>query len=100
MLYFFDFQPLADRRNCGAGGFFANLDQGGAASEIVVAEAGDVRLNHQVGAGAGLGAVNILCYGEALSDDVKNMARAAIATLPMAPQADGKNFVGAHVASR
>ena len=92
MLRLLKFQPLVDRWERGPGCFFADLDQRGAAAEVIIAVAGDIRFNHQISAAAGLGAIHILGNREALPYHVKYMPR-SIGVVPVAAQTDREDFI-------
>src|ERR1700693_2282447 len=53
-------EALADFGQSGAGGAFSEEDEFCAVLEVIVAVAGDIGLDHQIGASSGLRAIHIL----------------------------------------
>src|SRR5207248_3491908 len=68
-----DFKPLADFRQCGVGYAFPESNELGTAFEIVVAIAGDIGFDYEIGALLGLNTIHILRDGKALADDIENV---------------------------
>ena len=79
--------------------YFTGANQFGGAFEIVIAEAGHIRLDHQIGGATPKMAHHVLRDGEGLSDDVKKIPRRAIFG-PLTFQVHSQHTLRAHVAQR
>src|SRR6266481_6767831 len=92
-------EPLPNLGQSNAGDSFASLDKVGGPGKIVIAEFANRRPNDQVAQRFPGRAHSLLGDGEALTDQVKYMSRAAFAD-PVRAKVHGKHALCAHVAQR
>src|SRR6266481_2746739 len=92
-------EPLPNLGQSNAGDSFASLDKVGGPGKIVIAKFANRRLNDQVAQRFPGRAHSLLGDGEALTDQVKYMSRAAFAD-PVRAKVHGKHALCTHVAQR